>query len=70
MKRCAINLIVLIVVALVAIAGTLSVKFLGPDNVVEQVSEDVIKDEIGVSVDLSPETPESTHISQESAANG
>ena len=55
MKRCSVSLIVIIVVAVAAIAGAISVKFLGPDNVVEQVAEDVIKEETGIDVDVSPE---------------
>ena len=55
MKRCSVSLIVIIVVAIAAIAGAISVKFLGNDNVVEQVAEDVIKEETGIDVDVSPE---------------
>ena len=35
--------------------GLISDKFLGPDNAVEQEMEEIIKDESGVSIDLSPE---------------
>jgi len=55
MKRCSVSLTIIIVVAIAAIAGAISSRFLGNDNVVEQVAEDIIKEETGIDVDLSPE---------------
>lgn len=39
---------------LAVLIGTISVKYLGNDNIVEEIAEDVIKEETGLSIDLSP----------------
>lgn len=44
-----------IILGIIAIVGVISGCFLGPDNPVEQIAEDVIKEETGINVDLSPE---------------
>jgi ribosomal protein L5 len=37
----------------------LNTKFgLSDDNIIEEVAEDVIKEKVGVDVDLTPSTPE------------
>lgn len=48
--------IILIVVGISAVVGYFSTKFLGPDNPVEQIAEEVIDAETGIKVDLSPES--------------
>jgi len=63
MKRCSLSLIVIVIVALCAIGGAISVKYLGPDNIVEEVAENVIQQETGAHVDLSPKVSSQTAIS-------
>lgn len=48
------------IIALAAIVGLGSVYFLKmkPDNAIEEISEEVIKKETGVDIDLSPTSPE------------
>lgn len=46
-----------IVIAAIII-GLLSVYFLYQDNPVEEVSEEIIKEQTGINVDLTPQTPE------------
>ncbi len=48
------HLIMILIVAIAAIAGIVSIKYLGNDNPVEKVAEEIIKDETGLSVDLTP----------------
>jgi hypothetical protein len=48
------HIILIFIIALVAIAGIVSVKYLGPDNPVEKVAEQVIKEETGIDVNLTP----------------
>lgn len=50
------SLVILIIVAACAIAGAISVKFFGPDNLIEEISEEVIEQETGIHVDISPES--------------
>lgn len=50
--------IVIGVVLVCAAVGYFSVKFLGPDNPVEEAAEEVIQLETGAKVDLTPRTPE------------
>ena len=40
------------------IVGLLSAYFWYPDNPVEEVSEKIIKEEIGINLDLTPKSPE------------
>lgn len=50
------SIIIIISIVLVTGAiGLISTKFLGKDNPIEQEAEKIIKDEIGVDVDLTPE---------------
>lgn len=50
------------VVIIVCIAATVGVVYTAitgkPDNIVEEVAEEVIKDETGIKVDLTPSSPE------------
>ena len=48
--------IFIVIVAL--ITGIVSSEFFGPDNEIEEASEEVIKFETGVDIDLSPSTKE------------
>lgn len=50
--------IIIGIVALCAVVGAISVKYLGDDNVVEETAEDVIKDVSGINIDLSPRSPD------------
>jgi uncharacterized protein YpmB len=52
------NIIKMIVVILVVILGISSAYFLGDDNPVEETSEEVIKAQTGIDVDLTPKSPE------------
>lgn len=52
---------IIILVAIVvgaAVIGVVSVKYLGSDNAVEEVAEEVIKAETGVNIDLTPSSKE------------
>lgn len=49
----------LILATIVLIIGLGSIYFLGADNVIEEFSEEIIKEEVGINVDLSPQSPES-----------
>lgn len=51
-------IIISIVVGICLVGGLASTYFLGDDNPVEEVAEEVIKKETGMDVDLSPATPE------------
>lgn len=51
-------IIIIAVVAVCALGGLTSVYFLGPDNAVEEVAEDVIEKQTGVKSDLSPSSKE------------
>lgn len=46
------------IVGVCILAGLCSRMFLGDDNIVEEFAEEVIKEEVGISVDLSPNSPE------------
>lgn len=46
-------------VALIALAiGMLSIFIFNDDNAIEEVTEEIIKEETGVDIDISPESPE------------
>ena len=47
---------IIVVVALTV--GYISKKYLGDDNIVEEVAEKVIDSETGIDIDLSPSSPE------------
>lgn len=49
------SFIAIAVVIVAAIVGLISKKYLGNDNPIEEAAEAVIKEEIGLDVDLSPE---------------
>lgn len=38
--------------------GAFSWKFLGPDNKIEEICEDIIEDQTGIDIDISIGTPE------------
>lgn len=42
------------IVGVCVLAGLVSQCFLGKDNVVEEEAESIIKEETGISIDLSP----------------
>lgn len=46
------------VVLAAIIIGLLSAYFLYQDNPVEEISEEIIKEQTGINVDLTPQTPE------------
>ncbi|HNU60724.1 MAG TPA: hypothetical protein PKL04_00840 [Methanofastidiosum sp.] len=46
------------ILILVVIIGLGSVYFYGDDNVVEEISEEIIKQETGIDIDLTPSSPE------------
>lgn len=58
MKFYDLGVTILIVVLLVGVIGVASVKYLGPDNVVEEVAEKVIEVETGKDIDLTPKSEE------------
>lgn len=60
MKLHDFSLIIIVLVVVVATAGLLSTKYLGNDNVVEEIAEEVIEDHTGIDVDLSPEEKPTT----------
>jgi hypothetical protein len=45
-------IIIGVVIVGCVVAGIVSQKYLGPDNEIEKISEEVIKDETGLSVNL------------------
>lgn len=47
-----------IITAFSLLAGIASFYFWGDDNPVEEACEDLINDEIGIDIDLSPSSPE------------
>jgi hypothetical protein len=54
--------IIIIITALSIALGIFSIKFLGDDNIVEEVCEEVIKDSTGVDADLSPKSSETKKV--------
>lgn len=48
----------IIIVAVCAIVAGASFIILGPDKMPEEVAEEVLKDETGINVDLTPESKE------------
>jgi len=55
MKLYSLSLTIIIIIAAAAAVGVASRYFLGDDNPIEQVAEEVIEVETGEKVDLSPE---------------
>ena len=51
-------LITLGIIAAAVALGVGSQYYLGEDNVIEEAMEEVIKDKVGVDLDLSPSSPE------------
>lgn len=47
-----------VVLGLITACGFISKKYLGDDNPVEEVSEEIIKEITGVEIDFSPDSPE------------
>lgn len=58
MKLYDAGLTILIIIIVVSAVGLVSVKFLGDDNPIEEVAEDVIQVETGAKIDLTPNTHE------------
>lgn len=52
--------IIIGVIAVCAIGGYVSSRYLGNDNPIEEAAEEVIEEETGLDVDLSPDSKE-TH---------
>ena len=52
--------IIVSVTILCAVIGIVSDKYLGDDNLVEEESEQIIKNETGLDIDLTPKSKEST----------
>lgn len=50
--------IIIVIVALAVGIGAASYYFFGPDNPIEEASEEIIKIETGIDLDLSPRTLE------------
>ena len=48
------------IVILIALIGISSVFFFGDDNPIEEISEEIIKEEIGIDIDLTPNSHELT----------
>ncbi len=46
------------IVIIIALLGLISSYFLGDDNKIEQISEEIIKQNTGIEIDLSPNSPE------------
>lgn len=64
-----IHILMIVIVAIMAIAGIVSVKYFGDNNPIEKAVEAVIKDETGLSVNLdssapSPSSPSNAPLSQ------
>lgn len=52
------TIIMVIVLTLLGLGGLVSIKFLGHDNVVEEVVEQIIEKQTGLDIDLSPSSAE------------
>jgi len=51
----------ILIVTIAGIVGIVSVQYLGQNNPVEKVAEEIIKEETGITLDLTPSTsPAST----------
>ncbi len=46
----------ILVISIILIVG--SVYFFGPDNFIEEKAEEIIKEKTGISIDLTPASPE------------
>ncbi len=46
------------IIILAVIIGLTSVYFYGDDNAIEELSEEIIKTETGIDIDLTPSSPE------------
>ncbi len=51
------NLIIALIAAAIAIAGTFIFN-LPPDNPVEEVAEEIVQEETGIKMDFTPSSPE------------
>ena len=52
------GIIFILLMVMVVAVGVLSDRFLGDDNVVEESSEAILSDQIGLNIDLSPKSKE------------
>lgn len=50
--------IIIVIVTICGVVGWLSSKRFGNENIIEEASEEVIKDVSGIDVDLTPQSPE------------
>ena len=56
------NITKMIVVILIVILGVGSVYFLGDDNPVEEICEEIIEEETGIKIDLTPNSLETKNL--------
>ena len=56
MKNLILNKYAIVIAAF--LIGIISVYLLGSDNIVEEISEEIIKEETGIEIDLTPNTSE------------
>lgn len=56
------NIIKMIVIILIVILGVGSVYFLGDDNPVEEICEEIIEEETGIKIDLTPNSLETKNL--------
>ncbi len=65
MKMFDLSLLIIVgIVIICTIGGLVSICFLGPNNPIEEIAEEVIKDETGIVVDLSPKSSETTPVAK------
>lgn len=62
-------LILGVVSSISVVIGLVSIYFLGRDNPVEEACEEIIKDETGVDIDLTPGTPENAPAAKDETGN-
>lgn len=58
MKLYDLGVTVFVIIGLAIAAAVISQKYLGDDNVIEESSEEIIKYQTGIDIDLSPNSPE------------
>lgn len=64
MKVNELSVLVIGIIAIAALAGYLSSRWLKEDNIVEEIAEEVIAVETGAHVDLSPNSPECKKVAE------
>lgn len=58
MKIYEATIVLIGILVLMAVAGYVSIHFLGPENPVEEIAEEVIESQTGWEIDLSSESEE------------